>query len=766
MRRLRKSSTLRALGSAHPVMNEAVLLWVTLGLVLTAVGLILRLRFQRRQQVGEEKLNQAVANNVHIPPSLHPIINPDICIGSFSCLEACPEGDILGIVDSKPKLVEPAHCIGHGKCAAECPVTAIRLVFGSSERGVDLPEVNEVFESNRAGIHIVGELGGMGLIKNAMTQGIQAADYLSKHLDPIRMVTAVDVAIVGSGPAGLATALGCRAAKLTFRVLEQGTLGGTVAQYPRQKVVMTETVNLPLFGKFGRSTLSKEELLEAWGDITRTAKIRVEEGVKVTGIEGQDNRFTVLTSAGPVFARKVVLATGRRGSPAKMNVPGEDLPHVAYRLIDPQQYSGCRVLVVGGGDSALEAAIQLATQSDAHVSIAYRGKAFSRARHANRTQIEKLSKEARVHALFNTELKAIFPDSVELTRSGERDTLRVDYIIACLGGALPLELLKQCEIKLKRHFGTAAEDAGERNPTAKTGSAKKYREIQRLKRLRWAMFAVGAAIVGGLTLKGYSYYVLSHAQRMRSPLHHLLRPAGAVGHGVGILATGVLMGNFLYAARKRWRPLRGFGNIREWLSVHMGIGFIAPMVIAFHAAFQSNNQLATSTSAALAIVVSTGLVGRFFYNLAPTRDGRAVDRVDLERTWQGLQLQLAALTRGIQHTPDLDEMVTHVGSRPSAKSESFTGMVLTVPKQRLFARWQLMRSRHLFLNEQQFADFSQAFRATAKLRTQVAFYRGLKKWFAVWRILHVGLSLFLMVMIAAHIGVSLYLGYSLNVFHR
>jgi cytochrome c oxidase subunit 1 len=195
------------------------------------------------RHVGKEHLEQAVATNTHIPPSLYPLINPDICIGSFSCLNVCPEGDILGIVDERPLLVSPSHCIGHGKCAVECPVDAIRLVMGTSERGVDLPEVDEFFESSRPGVHVVGELGGMGLIKNALTQGVQLSKHLSSQMTHKPMRGAVDVAIVGAGPAGIATALGLQASGLTFRMLDQETFGGTVAQYPRQKVVMTETVD-------------------------------------------------------------------------------------------------------------------------------------------------------------------------------------------------------------------------------------------------------------------------------------------------------------------------------------------------------------------------------------------------------------------------------------------------------------------------------------------------------------------------------------------
>ena len=145
-------------------------------------GSIHLLRRVLRQRRDAAALREKIERNQHHPRSLHPVMDPDICIGSLSCLKACPEGDILGIVDGAARLVHADHCIGHGRCAAECPVGAIRLVFGTAERGVDLPEVDEFFESSRAGVHVVGELGGMGLIKNAITQGLQAAERLGDLL--------------------------------------------------------------------------------------------------------------------------------------------------------------------------------------------------------------------------------------------------------------------------------------------------------------------------------------------------------------------------------------------------------------------------------------------------------------------------------------------------------------------------------------------------------------------------------------------------------
>ncbi len=731
--------------------------------VLVASGVVLAIAViaaamiraqSRREAKDEQSLADAVARNLHIPVSLHPVIDPKICIGCFACLNACPEGEILGIVDGKARLITASNCIGHGKCAVECPTDAIKLVFGTSERGVDLPEVDEFFESSRPGVHVVGELGGMGLIRNAITQGLQVAEHFgSLRSTSRRGVT--DVAIVGAGPAGLATALGCRAAGLSLRVLEQGALGGTIAHYPRQKVVMTEPVQMPIYGKFGKRLISKEDLLSTWRKAVAKAQLSIEEGVKVEGLEGSDNGFILRTNRGGVRARKVVLATGRRGSPRKLGVPGEELSKVSYGLLDPQQYEGCRVLVVGGGDSALEAAGQLAEQSDAEVTLSYRGEAFGKCREANRQRINELVRSGRIRAWMSSQVKEIRAKEVVLAMAGATRRLRNDYVLVLVGGELPLEMLRGMQIALQRHHGTAPGET-QSPAAAKRGSARALEE-RKNRRLAWTLFILGAIIVTSLTVVGWDYYRLPALERLRSPLHQALKPAGPWGHGIGIGATAVMLSNFLYALRKRWSLLKGAAPLRRWLTFHMFVGFLSPVVIAFHAAFQSNNILATGTAASLAIVVGTGVLGRFIYGLVPTQDGHAVALADLagrlERLKATLRPMLARLPKAARAIESLDDDTA--GHRPSGLLRLFWKM----PWAALRRRRTLRRIRRLFPDPDQYQEFEEAYLTLSRLRTQVDFYRSLRRLLSGWRVFHVLLAILLVLMIAGHISVSLYLGY-------
>jgi thioredoxin reductase/Pyruvate/2-oxoacid:ferredoxin oxidoreductase delta subunit len=712
-------------------------------------------RRRARQQRDEAVLREKIAGGANHARSLHPVIDPDVCIGSLSCLGACPEGDILGMVRGTAHLVHADHCIGHGRCAAECPVGAIRLVFGSAERGVDLPEVDASFESSRPGVHVVGELGGMGLIKNAIVQGLEVAERLAERT----RAGAAPVVIVGAGPAGLATALGLKARGVPHRLLEQGALGGAIVHYPRRKVAMTETVQLPLFGRFGRRQISKEELLDTWRRVVAKADLEVHQGVKVTGVQGADGRFTVETEKGSLAASKVVLAIGRRGTPRKLGVPGEEQEKVVYGLVDPEQYAGARTLVVGGGDAALEAAIQLAEESNAAVAISYRGPEFARCRDANRRKVDALVRGGRVKAYLPSHVREVRPGEVVLEAGGRTRALPNDFVIVNVGGELPLEFLAKAGVSMRRHHGEAPGAHPHPHPQARSGAGRTARPPESAERARrpasrLLYLLTGFSILAFLAWVGRDYYPLDRAERLGSDLHPFLKSAGPWGHGVGIAATLFMLSNFLYPLRKRWKRLDRLGGIRGWLDFHVFVGFMSPLVIAFHAAFQSNNHLATWTSAALAVVVATGIVGRYIYSVVPSERGKSAELADLLASFERLRDALA----GSRTAGGARRLVEHVTA--PVQAGSFALLFVALPAEALAIRLRL-----LLLPSFGDRRIRRAFRrdvlTLSRLRWQIRFFASLKRLLRGWRVFHATLAAFLVLTIAAHIGVSLYLGYGL-----
>ncbi len=728
-------------------------LLLLLGLLLLGAGLgwYMTRRRALRDAADTETLAQVHKEGRADAPTLHPVIDPDKCIGSLSCTDVCPEGDILGVVDGKAALITPSACIGHGKCAVECPVNAIELVFGSAKRGLDLPETDEFFETSRKGVHIVGELGGMGLIKNAITQGLQVSKHLTQTLKGKPGNDIDDVVVVGAGPSGLATALGLKEQGMKFRVLEQESLGGTIAQYPRQKIVMTERVELPYLGKFGAPLISKEQLLESWEEAIKKADVRINTGVKVEGIEGEDGNFTVLTTKGTVKAKKVVLAIGRRGTPRKIGCPGEELEKVTYRLIDAQQYEGARVLVIGGGDAALEAAIQLAEESDAEVALSYRQPEFGKAREANKRRFKELVEQDRIFAFMASSVKKVSPGFVTLEKGGKLVEFPNDFVIACLGGELPTEFLKKMGVGMTRLHGEAL------GAKAKRGSAIQDEKEKKHRRLAFGLFVLGALIVSALFVVGWDYYKVPIELRAKHPAHLFLRPAGTWGHGVGIVSTLVMMSNFLYAVRKRWQRLKGVSTIRTWLTFHQFVGFMSPLVIVFHAAFQSKNHLATLTAGSLSIVVLTGVIGRFIYGLVPSGEGRTGELGELNKRWEKLSERLGSAAHALSTPAEVEALLATAKVRPP--ETSLVRFLMHLPVQRFSDVRHLRHSRSLFPTAAQAREFSDSFKKLRTLQAQVSFFRSLKVLLSTWRVFHVVLAVLLVVLIAAHIGVSLFLGY-------
>jgi thioredoxin reductase (NADPH) len=311
------------------------------------------------------------------------------------------------------------------------------------------------FETNVPGIYIAGELGGMGLIKNAVEQGRQSVENIVKSLKKNHQAT-YDLIIVGAGPAGISGSLTAKKHQLKFLTLEQDTLGGTVFTFPRSKIVMTSPMDLPLHGKVKLSETSKPELLDFWKNVLKKNDISINENSKVESIIAENGHFKIETLSGDQYtAKTVLLSIGRRGTPRKLGVQGETLEKVAYRLLEPEDINGKDIMVVGGGDSAIESALLLADQNK--VTLTYRNEVFSRIKPKNSEKIKEAMAAGRIDVLFNTNPVNIEKDSVTLATNNEGEMLNIknDLIYIFAGGELPIEFLKKVGITITKKFGEA-----------------------------------------------------------------------------------------------------------------------------------------------------------------------------------------------------------------------------------------------------------------------------------------------------------------------
>ncbi|HYP34061.1 MAG TPA: NAD(P)-binding domain-containing protein [Burkholderiaceae bacterium] len=430
---------------------------MTYALLIVAFVLFLWYRHAAKRRKKEAahlaELDEAVAKGMTEPPSLHPVIDPTRCIGSSSCVRVCPE-EALGIINGKAVLTNASACIGHGACLAACPVDAIKLVFGTEKRGIDIPNVKPDFETNVPGIFIAGELGGMGLIRKAAEQGRQAVETIRSR--KASGDAEFDVVIVGSGPAGISAGLAAIQHGLRYKLIEQeDSLGGTVYHYPRNKIAMTAPVKLALVGTVRMGEIQKEVLLEFWHGVVEKTGLQISLRQRMDNIVVRpDGTFAVHTNAGVYTTRSVLLAIGRRGSPRKLDVPGEDSPKVVYRLVDAEQYAGQSVIVVGGGDSALEAAIALSEQPGTTVILSYRSKAFGRVKAKNRERLEAQQQAGRIEVLLESRVLSIEHDTVALEHGGQVRKLHNDAMIICAGGVLPTALLQTIGILFETKFGS------------------------------------------------------------------------------------------------------------------------------------------------------------------------------------------------------------------------------------------------------------------------------------------------------------------------
>ena len=423
---------------------------------LLALFLCLLARWQRHIDAAERarvlaEIGDAKARGANRPVGQFPQVDADFCIGCASCARACPEEGVLGMVDGVVHVIQASKCIGHARCAEACPVGAITVGLGDVSSRPDIPRLGDELETTVPGVYIAGELGGMALIRSAVEQGTRVMEAIAGRVRSAPSAPDVpDVLIAGAGPAGLAATLKAIELGLSYVTVDQSDIGGTVRKYPRRKLVMTQPVELPLYGRLRRSEYRKEELIDLWDDVIRRHRVRIRAGVKLLGASRSNGHLEVETSNGPIQSRFMVLALGRRGIPRRLGVAGEEHEKVLYQLIDAATYTGQHVLVVGGGDSAVEAAMALAEQPGNAVTLSYRKSAFFRLKKRNEERIGPYVQEGRIRLLFSSHVRRIGVGEAILTAGdGEPSEVRLpnDYVFVFAGGEPPYPLLKQMGIR-------------------------------------------------------------------------------------------------------------------------------------------------------------------------------------------------------------------------------------------------------------------------------------------------------------------------------
>jgi thioredoxin reductase (NADPH) len=407
--------------------------------------------YLKKQKKIEEKAREAAEKGKMYsqgPHAQHPHIDAAQCIGCAACTLVCPEGDVLAMLGGKAVIVNGYKCIGHSLCAEVCPVGAITMVMASPSMGADMAYLTPDFETTIKNLFIVGELGGLALIKNAVNQGRDCIDNIANRVAAMGAARSArdvyDVLIVGAGPAGISASLRAIEKKLNYITVDEGEIGGTVAKYPRQKLVMTSPVQFPTYGKFKKTELSKEDLLAFWNKVLKRVDFKFRQGEKVEDIKkGEDGIFTIVTTKSQYRAHAVILGLGKSGSPRKLGVKGEELPKVMYRLIEADHYINKKILVVGGGDSAIEAAMGLAHQVGNKVTLSYRKEAFSRIKERNSRRVEECMRKGQIKVIFNSSPVEIKQDSVILEVNGKTQAIPNDYVWVFAGGEPPTAFLKK-----------------------------------------------------------------------------------------------------------------------------------------------------------------------------------------------------------------------------------------------------------------------------------------------------------------------------------
>jgi dihydropyrimidine dehydrogenase (NAD+) subunit PreT len=741
------------------------MLWLALGTFsagLLAAGLAVRKQSRLELRLALEAQAEAHRRGPALGAVEQPKIDLAKCVGCGACVRACPEEGALALVHGQAALIAADRCVGHGACATACPTAAIEVGPGDPTGRSDLPALSPELEAlGASGVFVAGEATTRALIQPATEQGRRVGEAIAARKRAGQLPRApVDVLVVGAGPAGLAAALAAKAEGLSLLWIDrESEPGGTIARYPRRKLVLTKPLDLPLYGRLPAKAYTKEELVALWERIVREQDLPFQGQVEVQALARQpDGSLIAETNRGPLCAAAVCMAVGRRGTPTRLGVPGEDSPLVKYRLEDADSYRGRRILVVGGGDSAAEAALALSAHNA--VTLSYRRLAFRRLKRTNETQLQAAVEAGRLHVELGSEVLGIDTVGAQLKRAGTQTSSHIacDDIFLMLGGQAPRALLERCLVPFDPSLL-------QRRPQVEPLPLERSLFLVCLATLATALFAYSQQ----------SYYGLSLAERSGHDNHGWLRPGAGLGLGFGLLSLALIGMNLAYLWRRRRGPElqlwgRTLGTLKGWLSLHVATGFLALLAALLHSAFAPRLTVGGDAFWLLLGLALTGAIGRTVYARLPrAANGRELELLEARAE---LDTRLEALERGALDFGRLarrrfEELVAtqHWGA---AAQTPFLRAPLAWLKTRLSGRLQLRSTLVQLDREAKLAGltpaqraetgllFARAARAAAAAR-DLEFWRGL---LGLWRYLHRWGALLLVILLVAHVVYALRFGSS------
>lgn len=730
--------------------------WALLVGVVLVLGLALSVVLSRREELeemreGVERRELAVRNGAEAQLQ-SPVIDLSRCLGCGTCVRSCPEDGVLDLVHGQAAVINPGRCVGVAACERECPVGAITVTLGDLSKRDDVPALAGLEAEGTPGLFLAGEVTAHALIKTAVEHGSAVGEEVARRKRDLGLHSergVLDLCIVGAGPAGLACSLEAKKQGLKFVTIDQERgVGGTVAKYPRRKLVLTQPVEMPLYGRLDQKSYTKEELMDLWSDIAHKAELPIRGGEVFGGLSRDAyGRFVVRTEAGNYLARNVCLALGRRGVPRMLGVPGEELPKVAYSLIDAASYQNRRVLVIGGGDTAVETALGLSEQPGNQVTLSYRKETFFRIRKRNEERLEEAVHSGRLTVVHRSHVRAIHPDSVELTVEGangpESWALPNDDVFIMAGGVAPTDLLKRSGVSF------------DRDPLAAAAAGPQERGTGVLRALAIGLGLSVLALV--FALWHQEYYLLPPHQRAAHLKHDLLRPSQGVGLWLGVLATLLIGVNLFYLVRRSDRFKFAWGSLQGWMTSHVATGILAFLFAMLHGGMEPRDTVGGQAFWALFVLIVTGAIGRYFYAWVPrAANGRELDLEETRRKLDDVSREWDAKDRKFSERAQKEMAAL---ARAKQWKSSFFGRVLAlIAGERDLSR-VLGRLRTQARAEGVPVERSRQVLSTARrvyrASVMASHYEDLRAVLASWRYLHRWVAVLMVILVLFHIVYSL-----------